>query len=332
MKRAALIAGLTICVLSAPARAGIQNLTVELPVSTWHEPLIALYSGQSDCFIQVGGVEKTDEGPTTVVTVKLDQYCILDPPILQPFSGQADLGDLPIGLSTVRFKSGDETLFSGQVRVYAEADLEIGLPEHPSSGNPLSFTVTGYTTGCVGPDPPTVEGHVITAFFPVDCPILPPGGGIFTYQYTTPALAAGNYELRVFADGPLKKANFTVYDSSACVPSADALCLTGNRFRLEVAWTDFARHSGKGQAVQLAGRDNTGLFWFFDPGNIELTVKVLNGCGLNSRYWVFLASGSTVEYTLTVTDTKTGATWDEHHPSGLIPALIADTSAFATCP
>jgi len=104
------------------------------------------------------------------------------------------------------------------------------------------------------------------------------------------------------------------------------------RFRVEAAWRDFEGHTGQGHAVPLAGRPDTGLMWFFSPANVELTLKVLDGCALNQRYWVFVASGSTVQYSITVTDTAHGIAWTTEHESGKVPALIPDTSALATCP
>ena len=33
-----------------------------------------------------------------------------------------------------------------------------------------------------------------------------------------------------------------------------------------------------------------------------MLIKVINGCGLNQRYWVYAAATTDVEYQLTVTD------------------------------
>jgi hypothetical protein len=83
--------------------------------------------------------------------------------------------------------------------------------------------------------------------------------------------------------------------------------------------------------ANFAGESNC-LVELLGASNIELTVKVLDGCGLNDRFWVFLASGSTVQYTLTVTDTDKGASWTSSHAAGTLPALIADTTALPSCP
>ena len=61
-------------------------------------------------------------------------------------------------------------------------------------------------------------------------------------------------------------------------------------------------------------------------------VKVLDGCALNGHHWVFAAATTTVEYTLTVTDTRTGETRVYHNPLGTPAVAIADTSALAGCP
>ncbi len=59
---------------------------------------------------------------------------------------------------------------------------------------------------------------------------------------------------------------------------------------------------------------------------------MLDACGVNGRFWVFVSSGSTVEYEVVVTDTATGQQRTYDNDLGEIPELIADTSAFATCP
>jgi ELWxxDGT repeat protein len=103
------------------------------------------------------------------------------------------------------------------------------------------------------------------------------------------------------------------------------LLLNGSRFAVEASWTDFAGHSGSGVAVGLTG--DTGYFWFFAPSNVEVVIKVLDGRAINGKFWVFYGALSSVEYTLKVTDTLTGAVRTYHNPSGQL-ASFADTSAF----
>jgi len=113
--------------------------------------------------------------------------------------------------------------------------------------------------------------------------------------------------------------------AAGCQASPLQLCLHGGRFSVAVAWTDFGGHSGSGTAVQLTA--DTGSFWFFDAGNIETVVKVLDGRGLNGHFWVFYGALSDVRYTLTVTDTLTGAVRTYDNPAGRF-ASVADTAAF----
>lgn len=118
---------------------------------------------------------------------------------------------------------------------------------------------------------------------------------------------------------------------AACVPGPHRLCLADGRFRVEVTWRDFSGQTGVGSVAACSTADS-GLFWFFDPSNWELMVKVLDGCALNGHHWVFAAATTTVEYTLTVTDTRTGETRTYHNPLGKPAVAITDTSALAGCP
>ncbi len=121
------------------------------------------------------------------------------------------------------------------------------------------------------------------------------------------------------------------YEESPCTPGPTHLCLNQGRFRVEVDWRDFEGKPGSGKAVEFGSADS-GLFWFFSPNNWEMLIKVLDGCGINNRFWVFAAATTNVEYTLRVTDTETGAVQSYYNPLGNPAAALTDTSAFATCP
>jgi ELWxxDGT repeat protein len=112
---------------------------------------------------------------------------------------------------------------------------------------------------------------------------------------------------------------------AVCAPSSTRLCLNGDRFAVEIAWKDFQGKTGVGQAVEITA--DTGYFWFFDPANVELALKILDGTPVNGHRWVFYGALSSVEYTVTVTDTQTGETNTYRNPSGQL-ASVADTEAF----
>jgi ELWxxDGT repeat protein len=110
-----------------------------------------------------------------------------------------------------------------------------------------------------------------------------------------------------------------------CVESATRLCLNNGRFAVEAAWKDFSGNTGTGKAVRLTG--DTGYFWFFNDGNVELVLKVLDGRPVNNKFWVFYGALSSVEYTITVTDTETGTVKTYKNPSGRLGS-VGDTGAF----
>ncbi len=117
----------------------------------------------------------------------------------------------------------------------------------------------------------------------------------------------------------------------ACLPGPTTLCLVGGRFRAEVTWTDPQGHSGPGQVAACAN-DGSGLFWFFSPDNWELMLKVIDGCALNQRFWVFSAATTNIGYDLVVTDTKSGRVVHYMNPLGRTSPATTDTAAFAACP
>lgn len=120
-------------------------------------------------------------------------------------------------------------------------------------------------------------------------------------------------------------------ESTPCVADTTTLCLNNGRFRVAAVWRKSDGSTGQGTGVPLT--PDSGYFWFFNSGNIELVVKVLSACSLNpSRYWVFAAGLTNVEVTITVTDTHSGSVKTYTNALGTAFAPIQDTSAFATCP
>ena len=114
-----------------------------------------------------------------------------------------------------------------------------------------------------------------------------------------------------------------------CTPDATTLCLLGNRFEVDMAWMDAAAASGDGHAVAMT--DGWGYFWYTDPRYIDAAVKVLNGCGINARFWVFATLLSDDQQTLNVTDTSYSVLKCYFNPLGIALPAITDTDAFATC-
>ena len=101
--------------------------------------------------------------------------------------------------------------------------------------------------------------------------------------------------------------------------------LLGDRFEVTVEYRDFEGSDGVGRPVVLT--EDTGAFWFFDPGNVEIVVKVVDATEVNGRHWVFAGALSNVEFTLTVSDLQTGETRTYFNPSGTF-ASFGDIEAF----
>jgi uncharacterized protein DUF11 len=161
----------------------------------------------------------------------------------------------------------------------------------------------------------------------------PPGGGLVVRDAAAGTGAAGS----PFATG--NSLALAVLQSLAgpCVASGSHLCLQEGRFDAAAVWMTVGAPSGGAvaHAVPLApagvGAPDSGYFWFFDPANVELVAKVLDGRAVNQDFWVFYGALSNVEYALTVRDTLTGAVKSYFNPDGRL-ASVADTSAFGPFP
>ena len=116
----------------------------------------------------------------------------------------------------------------------------------------------------------------------------------------------------------------------ACSDGEDRLCLAQGRFKVEVSWQDSSGNSGSAYAV-TAPSDDSGLFWFFNENNWEMMVKVLDGCAVNDRFWVFAAATTDVRYTLRVTDSVTGYVKTYENASGNAAEAITDSDALPVC-
>lgn len=116
-----------------------------------------------------------------------------------------------------------------------------------------------------------------------------------------------------------------------CDQAVDQMCLNNARFAVSADWTAPDGTTGHGNAVRLTG--DSGYFWFFQASNIELTVKVLNGCGIDTAYWVFAAGLTNVRVVLNVKDGLTGVIYTSTSEQGVAYVPIQDTNAFpASCP
>jgi hypothetical protein len=87
--------------------------------------------------------------------------------------------------------------------------------------------------------------------------------------------------------------------------------------------------------------DSGALFFFFEPDNPEMLVKVVNGCAINGHWWVFGSAATDLSYKVNIyplgSSFSEGRREYQHRGSGRITSdhgystragVIADTSAF----
>jgi hypothetical protein len=329
----------------SPAHAEQASVALSPAVAVWNDTVKVTITGAGCSATASSPVYRYVSGPGYVIDIDLTiSQC---PVSGAAFSTGLTLGPLPATDYTVRVYDANThagnpslpPLATAPLKVHPQASLDVVVPDVVTDAAPFKLVFRGTASSpCFSFDPPVVSGKTITATFDDNCPILPPiGPTLIDEEATLGPLPAGDYEILFFnsSDWPqrgLYRRTLTVYDDAGCVPSPTALCLQGNRFRVEVAWKDFEGHTGNGHAVPLQGGGDSGLFWFFQQSNIELTAKVLDGCSYNNGWWVFLSSGSTVEYKVKVTDTKTGRTKTYDNALGVSAPLVADTAAFSCAP
>ena len=119
--------------------------------------------------------------------------------------------------------------------------------------------------------------------------------------------------------------------TDGCTAGANTLCLGEDRFRVTARFRSQAT-APLAQANAFTLTDDSGYFWFFDPANVEIVVKVLDACAPPfNRFWVFSAGVTNVEVELTVVDTETGIVKVYTNPLNRTFRSILDTNAFATC-
>jgi hypothetical protein len=123
-------------------------------------------------------------------------------------------------------------------------------------------------------------------------------------------------------------------DTSPCVDDlgSGVICVLGGRFEMTVTW----RNPNAGSAVEpvnlLRFSDAAAEGYFVNSANVELLAKMLDGCALNSQFWVFLGGVTDQNVTVVIRDTETGLVRQYENPAGSPYQTVADTSAFATCP
>jgi len=182
--------------------------------------------------------------------------------------------------------------------------------------------------GWIGIHPPTLYAGGSTSLYKsVDA------GGSWSRVDLQGLNSISELAVHPWASSTLYLANlYGVYDLSQVDCTApDVVCLNGGRFLVEVGWRDFVGRRGAAQLSPAFSGDSA-VFWYFQPENWEMLVKVLDGTGFDDHFWVFAATASNVEYVLRVTDTLAGRARSYHNPSGQTAAALTETGSFPVVP
>jgi hypothetical protein len=134
--------------------------------------------------------------------------------------------------------------------------------------------------------------------------------------------------------GAIAEARVTIedddsFESTGCRADTHTLCLSHGRFAVTARWRTSDGQSGRGRAKMMT--DDSGWFWFFDETNVEVLVKLLDGCAVSNSYWMFASGMTDVWVEIAVEDTRSGERGAWTNPLGEDFRLLKDIDRFRGC-
>ena len=199
-------------------------------------------------------------------------------------------------------------------------EFPIPTPESEPWGIVAGLDGSLYFTEFAGNKIGRITTSGVITEFPIPTPLSSPQG-----------IALGPDGAIWFTESRANKIGRLSIGPLTCESNPTTMCLNGGRFRVTADWRTAEGAIGQGQAMPLTA--DTGYFWFFNPENIEIVIKVLNACvDPFNAYWVFSAGLTNVEVTIRVVDTQKGSVKTYFNPLNTPYQPVQDTSAFATCP
>ncbi len=327
--------------------AAAQTIAVDAGFSVTPEtPFVAYVTYSTNCFRshEVEVVPRADVGLVRVIAVE-GCSCPAGPAL--PVSFTAELGRFPVGIYHVDFvvAARDEgsplpcappaVLASTEFGVSSSGSVRLVAPEPalPRPGQAVALVINTLCGDFWGP--PELSGTPRERIIRVAPQRSNAGTGIAPRltpcgngRQTIPLgpLPAGVYRAVIGShDGGIDvERRFVV----APEPGPPVLLHNG-RFRVRGTWRDGQDLSGAAQPGTLT--NETGYQWFFQRDNVETLVKVIDGCALNGRFWVFAAGLTNVETHLSVEDTQTGEVWTHTNLLQTPFAPVQDTDALHGC-
>ena len=311
-----------------PPRGGTASASIEFEVSAEHPlvTLLTMIAPSPDWFVGVHGLSLLDDagqwrdrlevdlfpydaGTEEGTEFSLDNAATVPQGTITSIRGMGKFTDRPMARLTFERLEQEEPRFTGELAAEPVEDSAV-----------IVFWRGSWTNAARGLL--TVEARSQTAGWAQVATASARDGRVRIdgLRSETP------YTFRLRADGRegfeySEEASATTGGYSGPCRGGDGfLCLREGRFEARVHWTnpDVPDDFGSGVAIPVEISDESGLFWFFDPENVELVIKVLDGRRLNGRYWVFYGALSDVEYWITVRDTVSGLNRTYHNPPKLL--------------
>jgi hypothetical protein len=123
--------------------------------------------------------------------------------------------------------------------------------------------------------------------------------------------------------------------TTPCENSAVAACLLSGRFQVTATYYNATDGEAQGQVLSFGGTraqsDESVFYYFTDPSNFEMGVKILDACSITNTFWVFIGGLTNQGWTVAVLDTKTGNKKGYANDLNVTTVTTTDTAALP-CP
>ena len=141
-----------------------------------------------------------------------------------------------------------------------------------------------------------------------------------------PCSASASGPAALATPAPLEPARRLASGSTTdCIAAGPALTLSGG-YKVSMCYETYDGAVGQARDWGLDSSQSA-LLYFFDRNNVEVLIKVLDGCGVNGHRWVFVAPVTDLAFNLHV-ESPAGERWIHRNRLGQTADAAGDTSAF----
>jgi len=189
---------------------------------------------------------------------------------------------------------------------------------------PAGTEFTNVDSGTVNFVPPGTPGCYYVSL------VLEENGGVVDVRTFSAGGTPENTSYSVFPFG-----GATCPAATSCTRTGGGACLLGGRFQVTAAYDNTVTGAGPALVMSFGStraESNESVFYYFtDPSNFEMGVKVLDACSFSSSFWVFIGGLTNQAWNLTVLDTLTGNKKTYANNLDVTTVTVTDTAALP-CP